>query len=254
MSNLTRQAYTHLQQKILSGNLRPGSVVSESVLAKELGMSRTPVGEAIRQLATEGLVEQVPRCGTIVRGIDRRDLVELYEVREALESFAAAKSAEVISATQLNKLRALCDAMGRIATAADVAQGRELDTAALQEFLAADMAFHLLILQASGNRRIQRLVGETRAVSRIFRLRRQRHDAAIAHQAYDQHVAILEALAAGNAPLASSLMGAHIASSKQQAVENLDRDEAAIIADDELPMELSPELRATLDQIERGEP
>src|SRR5262245_15044729 len=91
---LVQRAYEHIQEAILSGHLPAGSVVSEAVLAKSLGISRTPVGEAIRQLAREGLVQQVPRYGTIVKPIDRRELIELYEMRAALESYAAARAAE----------------------------------------------------------------------------------------------------------------------------------------------------------------
>src|SRR5438105_3197888 len=83
-TSLAQKAYEHLQEGIFSGRLRAGTVISEEALAKELGISRTPVGEAIRQLAGEGLVEQVPRYGTIVKPLDRRELQELYEIRDAL--------------------------------------------------------------------------------------------------------------------------------------------------------------------------
>ena len=81
---LSRRAYDHLQQKLISGELRAGSMVSEQSLASEIGMSRTPVREAIRTLEQEGVLEQLPRFGTRVRTLERRDLVELYDLREAM--------------------------------------------------------------------------------------------------------------------------------------------------------------------------
>src|SRR3954469_20008540 len=112
--SLAQKAYDHLQEGVLSGRLRSGTVISEQALARELGISRTPVGEAIRQLVREGLVEQVPRYGTIVRSIDRRELIDLYEMREAIESYAAAKAAELVSDAALDRLQQFCDVMENI--------------------------------------------------------------------------------------------------------------------------------------------
>lgn len=245
MSSLTKQAYRQIQDRIVSGQLPAGSLVSESALAKELGMSRTPVGEAIRQLATEGLVEQLPRRGTIVRGVDRDDLRELFEIREALESYAAAQAAERISPTQLAQLEALCNAMRDLAEQVRATGAAELNASDLKTFLSADMAFHLLILQASGNQRMQRSVSETRAVSSIFRMRRQRHDLQVLEQAHAEHAEILAALARGDAEAARAQMAAHIAASKQSALAELERQAAdqsvsSLLSD--LPQDLVQEL------------
>src|SRR5690349_13215528 len=127
MASLAQKAYEHLQEGVLSGRLRSGTVISEAALAKELGISRTPVGEAIRQLVREGLVEQVPRYGTIVRSIDRQELTDLYEMREALESFAAAKAAEHITEPMLNRLQQYVEVMKRIEDELRDAGASELD-------------------------------------------------------------------------------------------------------------------------------
>ena len=94
--NRRERAYQYLHARIASGALAGGALVSELSLAREMGLSRTPVREAIRQLIMEGLVEQVPRHGTIVRIPERREVAELYEVREALESYAVAQAARRI--------------------------------------------------------------------------------------------------------------------------------------------------------------
>ncbi|MCG8587602.1 MAG: GntR family transcriptional regulator [Pirellulales bacterium] len=251
MATLSQQAYEQIHGRIVSGHLQPGAVVSESILARDLGMSRTPVGEAVKQLARERLVEQVPRFGTIVRAVDRRELIELYEMREALESYAAGKAAERISATESSKLQVLCDAMQRIADRVRQAGKRELSTDELTTFLSADMAFHMVILSASGNRCIERAVTETRAVSRIFRMRRQKHDLAIVGNALRYHLAILKALKNADGPQASQLMAEHIAASMAQTLEQMQADELNASGGGQLPEDLPQEIVKELQRVEQ---
>jgi DNA-binding GntR family transcriptional regulator len=219
--SLAQKAYEHLQEGVLSGRLRSGTVISEAGLAKELGISRTPVGEAIRQLVREGLVEQVPRYGTIVRSIDRQELIDLYEMREALESFAAAKAAERMTEPLLEKLKQYCDVMERIGTELREAGASELDEPSLRRFLAADMAFHMLIIEASGNRRMIEVVKNMRTVSRIFRMRRAPHRMDVVHKAYEYHSLILQALRAHDPESARRHMSDHIAAGKRETLTRL---------------------------------
>ena len=92
-TTLRQQAYLRLRERLVSGELRAGMQLSEPDLAKQLGMSRTPVREALRQMENEGLIDYAPRFGAMVRAADRDELAEMYAVREALESYAAAQAA-----------------------------------------------------------------------------------------------------------------------------------------------------------------
>ena len=87
------------------GDLAPGTRLVNRSLAKELGISFTPLREAINQLASEGLVEYVPGGGAFVRRLDRHQLAQLYDLREALEPFAAAEAAKHITEHELEELR-----------------------------------------------------------------------------------------------------------------------------------------------------
>jgi len=87
-------AYHHIQRKISTRELRAGEPVSDVAISKELGISRTPAREAIRQLVSEGLLESVPGRGVVVITLDRNDIRELFEMREALEGLAAALAAQ----------------------------------------------------------------------------------------------------------------------------------------------------------------
>lgn len=224
-STLAQKAYRHLQEGILSGKLSPGSVVSESRLAKELGVSRTPIGEAIRQLAKEGLVRQVPRYGTIVREFKPRDVEELYEMREALEGYAAGQAARRITSLQLAQLEALCTNIEQILAELESKQLTKVDMPTLRRFLAADLAFHLLIVRAAGNQRILQTIHETRTVSQIFRMRRREPDQSVIQLASQMHRRILEALASGNAAEASARMAEHIRVSRDETLAYLTKEQ-----------------------------
>src|SRR5580704_7630282 len=108
---LKQHAYKLIRKRLLSGSLPPGGRLSDDALAKELGISRSPVREAISQLTSEGLVEYRPRSGAYVRVPEPRELAEWYETRIALEGFAVMRAAERITEPQLSELAQLSDEM-----------------------------------------------------------------------------------------------------------------------------------------------
>jgi DNA-binding GntR family transcriptional regulator len=220
---LRQAAYQHIQQKIASGNLSAGSVVSELSLAREIGMSRTPVREAIRQLQIEGVVEQVPRYGTIVRKPQRREIAELFQLREALESYAASLAAEHTAAADLVLLRKLCDQIRLVGRELEVSGKPSLDTEMMRKFLAADMAFHTMLIRAAGNARIMKIINDTHVLTRIFGVERQKHDTKIVSEAYQVHCQILDAVERGNPESARQLMARHIRGSMKQTLDHYDR-------------------------------
>ena len=92
--SIGEKAYLYLRGRILSGELPPGAALSEASIARELGNSRGPLREAVRRLTAEGFLRQAPNGGSVVVEFSRRDVAELYELREALEVYAAGKAAE----------------------------------------------------------------------------------------------------------------------------------------------------------------
>ncbi len=244
---LTQRAYQHIQSEILAGRFAAGTLISETRIAEQLGISRTPVGEAIRTLAAEGWVEQQPRRGTVVRTFSRREIIELYELREALETFAAAKAAVLVPDTVLSRLDRYCDEMHDRVEQLAASGASTLEDVALKRFLAADMAFHLLIVRTAGNSRIMKLVKQTRTISRLFRMRRQRHSLKVVERAFEFHRRIADALRAGDGPAAALATAEHIQVSRRQTLDELDgqlalNDPDAPIASD-LPADLVEELK-----------
>jgi DNA-binding GntR family transcriptional regulator len=211
------RAYDHLVRKIASGDLAAGSPLSEVALATEIGVSRTPVREAIGQLAAEGILQKISGRGTVVAEPTRQDIVDLYELREALEVYAvghvARRGLKPDESTLLGQL------VDEIAAVKDrlVRSGKTtLSGDLLQRFLAADLRFHTVLLQAAGNRRMSKVLGDTRLLLRIFTMRREDHTAALLTQVQRYHRRILEAVTHGNGPKAAQLLGEHIQASLQE--------------------------------------
>lgn len=146
MSDASQKAYAALLQRIQRGELPAGAFLIESDVAEQLGISRTPVREAIRRLAAEGLVRSGDRRRAVVREFDEAQVEELYELRSRLESYAAERAATRIDAAGLENLAALAGAMEACAArgdAAAVARFAELNDAFHQQILAAAAAPHL---------------------------------------------------------------------------------------------------------------
>ncbi|WP_252354076.1 GntR family transcriptional regulator [Acetobacter sp. P5B1] len=145
--SLADQAYIHLRQEIITCRLPPESEVSEHDLAKRLGMSKTPVHEALARLAMEGFVDIVPRRGSRIKPVTIKDINDLFVVRLALESTAASLAAIHITDNQLNEL-------DRLAKASYTKQ----EEASIDYFIEANKKFHIAVARASGNPRLATLI------------------------------------------------------------------------------------------------
>ena len=169
-ATLGNQAYEYIQRWLVDQRWGTDKRISEQQLARELGISRTPVREAIRRLVSEGVLYQVPSSGTYVSKPDRRQIIEIYQVRLALEGFAAAKSAEVMKAADVIQLRKYADEM--LATVREFRETGErfMDADRIQRFVGADMAFHRLLLKSADNRLALKIVTEGHLRSRVFGL------------------------------------------------------------------------------------
>ena len=103
-ASLRGKVFNTIREAILEGSYKPGDVLRESTIATELGVSRTPVREAIRQLELEGLVQSIPNKETVVAGITQEDVEDIYLIRSRLEGLAARKAAERITEQDLQEM------------------------------------------------------------------------------------------------------------------------------------------------------
>ena len=224
-STLRETAYQQIRTQILSGELVPGERISEQALAGALGISRTPVRSAIRELEAEGLLEQVPRFGTIVRKTDRQDLEELYDLRRALESYAAEVAARSMPEADTDQLSRLCDRADKLLE--PMTDGSPLieDAALMDELFQADMQFHLVILQATSNRRLMKTVTDSRVLVQWGAHATKPHHAESLREAWQQHRRIVNAIQCRNEEEARQEMIQHIEFSKDLAISIFGRSQ-----------------------------
>jgi len=216
----TSRAYSRLLEAIVSGALPAGNRVSEQTLSRELKLGRTPVREAILRLCQEGMLQQIPRYGTIVRRIEPEEAGELYGLREALESYAAQTACGRITRPQLAQLTLLCKEMDRLIVRRRKVGATGMTAAAWQEFTALDKAFHLLIIEAAGNKQILDLVKSKRVISDLFRLRLTPATLRLPETTQAYHQRILDALKKGDADAARKHMSEHIRKGCEEAMRH----------------------------------
>lgn len=222
--SLRVRAYEYIRSRILSGHFPGGTPISEVLLSREIGSSRGPVREAIGQLVSQGLIERIPGRGIMVARTGRNDIVDLYELREALEVYAVGKVAQSrLLGSQLGTLRGLSENVRTLAEELRRSGQERLDERQMQRFVAADMGFHTLLIQAAGNARIAKVVAETHVLTRIFSYRREGHDASLLDAICDFHIAILDEIEKGDASGAQEKLREHLRASLQERLETYDR-------------------------------
>lgn len=219
-------AYHHIQRKISSRQLRAGAPVSDVSIAKELGISRTPAREAIRQLVSEGLLESVPGRGVVVITLDRDDVRELFEMREALEGLAARSvAASPPSTNEIRDFRSVASAMTALIKELEASRRPALDEKQMERFEVADLAFHTFLMRIAGNRRSLKVVAGIRLLIRIFAARRSGHSLAVLKQISRDHLDLIKAVQSGDAEAAAACISRHISHSRQSRLAEFDRRE-----------------------------
>ena len=192
-----------LRQRIFRRELEPGSWIDEVKLAQEYGISRTPLREALKVLAAEGLVTMKLRRGAYVTEVSERDLTEVYHLLALLESDAAMVVAERATAAQIAELLALH-------------QQLEAEVADRDRFFAANERFHMKLLEVADNRWRNQLVADLRKVMKLNRhhslFKQGRLEASL-----KEHRQIMAALKAHNGVRAQQLMQQHFANGKEAA-------------------------------------
>ncbi len=199
--SVSRQAEEMLRRVILEGHLKPGQRLNELELSASLGISRSPIREALQRLAKEGLVQLVANRGAFVSVFDLAQVEELYEVREALECRAASLAAERASSEDLAAMRQVL-AVTRIALG-----GSEPHYPPTHDF-------HALLVQAAHNSQLARLAAAVDAQLRVAR-GRSGYVPGRAKEAYQEHLAVYEAIVAGDSEAAPRLIRAHLKASKE---------------------------------------
>lgn len=192
-----------LRQRIFRRELEPGGWIDEVKLSQEYGISRTPLREALKVLAAEGLVTMKVRRGAYVTEVSDQDLTEVYHLLSLLESDAAAVVAQRASDAQLQELQAL---------------HAELEGAAgdRERFFALNERFHMRLLELAGNRWRNQMVADLRKVMKL-----NRHNSLLkagrVQESLQEHRVVMEALARRDAEAARRRMQEHFSNGLEAA-------------------------------------
>lgn len=198
-----------LRQAILKGELKPGERLMEIALAEKLGVSRTPIREAMRKLELEGLVIMVPRKGAQVANITEKDLNDVLEVRIGLENMAIEKACCLMKEEDFQKLKEAEQHFAKV-----------LEEGDLTELAEADVEFHEIIYKASNNQRLLQLLNNLREVIYRYRIEYLK-DEPTRLLLTQEHKEIYEAIHARDAQKAKAITFTHIENQRKAIIRSI---------------------------------
>jgi DNA-binding GntR family transcriptional regulator len=206
-----------LRGLILTGEYGPEERLIEEQLAQRLGVSRTPVRQALTMLEAEGLVEIAPNRGATVCSFSIEDVRDIYDLRAVLEGHAARRATGRIEGGELERMRKLAREMEGLAGRFDDHEEE------IRVLVALNQEFHGTIVEASRNRRLQRLINRTVEIPLMFKafFWYTPHERAISNQ---YHRRILEALEKGDADRAEIIMREHVYEGRNFVIRALEED------------------------------
>ena len=204
--------FNTLRRAILKGELKPGERLMEIALADKLGVSRTPIREAIRKLELEGLVVMAPRKGAKVASITERDLNDVLEVRKGMEVLAISLACKRITGEELDKLEAIEQSFQSL-----------IESGNLTELAEMAVKFHDTIYQATNNQRLVQLLNNLREQMYRYRMEYLK-DIAVRRTLAEEHKAICEALRGRDESKAQNYVSVHIDNQQKAIIRSLNQE------------------------------
>lgn len=204
--------FNTLRRAILKGELKPGERLMEIALADKLGVSRTPIREAIRKLELEGLVVMAPRKGAKVASITERDLNDVLEVRKGMEVLAISLACKRITGEELEKLEIIERDFQKL-----------IESGNLTELAEMDVKFHDTIYQATNNQRLVQLLNNLREQMYRYRMEYLK-DIAVRRTLAEEHKAICQALRERNQQQAEKYVSIHIDNQQKAIIRSLNQE------------------------------
>jgi DNA-binding GntR family transcriptional regulator len=207
---LSDQVNDLLMEWIANSRLKPGQRLKETELARELGVSRTPIREALKGLTASRFVTAMPRKGVFVSEIDSQSLEEILELRYLLEMYAAERGIERISQNELCEMRSLVEGCGSL-----VNSNRRVE---YNRYVQKDCNLHRLIIKTSGNNLLAELYERLAVFLQIARVRLFESRPAMT-KGHEEHKAIVAAYEAGDRDRILQALGSHLSRSKKEILE-----------------------------------
>jgi DNA-binding GntR family transcriptional regulator len=215
VENLSARVYHQIKRLILCNQIMPGQKLHHQELSERLGVSRTPVREALTRLVQEGYVSFLPNRGFTCKEIGIQEAEELYELREALEAFAVERAIENLTGSALAQLRSNVSSYGR-----------DVQNRFTRARLVYDQDVHLAIVRIAGNEML------TNTLSHVFErivLKRRTdglYDQARGVAAHQEHLKLLEAMERRDVTAAVALVRQHIQAGKKNVMADMEQRQA----------------------------
>ena len=203
--------YEELKRQIMIGEIPPGTRMMEVELAEDMGVSRTPIREAIRKLEKEGLVSIEPRRGAYASDISIKDMVDVLEVREFLEGMAAGLAAIKINDEEIETLKK-----------ATATYKKAVENGHTEEIIKEDELFHKLIVDCSGNKTLIQMINQVQELALRFLYIYYEDFSRYRNMPYE-HQEILDAILSGDTEAARSIADAHVLRLKEFVIEQGER-------------------------------
>ena len=205
--------FNTLRKAILRGELKPGERLMEIQLANKLGVSRTPIREAIRKLELEGLVLMIPRKGAEVAQITEKNMQDVLEVRKALAELSVQLACERITPEQVEEMKMAAEDFRKVLKSGDVTKIAE-----------ADVKFHDIIFAATNNQRLITLLNNLREQMYRFRVEYLKQKECYP-QLLEEHDKLIALISGGEVEEACELMGCHIDNQASTVSDVIRRDQ-----------------------------
>lgn len=224
MPTLGLRAYNEIRRMLVHGRLQPGMQLVNRKLADEIGMSMTPVREAVARLASEGFIDHVPGAGAFVRRMSPQQFAQLYDVRRALEPLAAAEAAAHATPAEIAELQAIAaDSFAMIRVIA-ATPGRQATPELMARWIDGDQRFHEVLFQAARNRWLSKIAVDLKLLAFGFAPQRGMPEfltVAAAVRTWRGHRRLLRALARRDAELAATTIRDHIHLGREEVLAHL---------------------------------
>lgn len=201
-----------IREAIINGTLKPRERLMEIQLAEELGVSRTPVREALRKLELEGFIVMVPRKGAYVADISFKDIADVFEIRAALEALAAGLAAERITDEELEEMERL------VAEKAEAIANQDME-----KLIKVDTMFHEAIYKASRNQRLTSIISNLREQIQRYRTTSLAYPGRM-QRSLEEHRSIVEAIQSRDSQIAQQVAREHIENTENSIIEAIKKD------------------------------
>jgi DNA-binding GntR family transcriptional regulator len=206
ISNLAlfQEVDERIRQRIFNRELKPGERIDEQALARDFGISRTPLREALKVLHNEGLVKLVPRRGAFVAKLSEQDVDEIYDMIGLLEGVSAARAAEVATPADIARLKRVTQRMAQVAAAGDY-----------KRYFEANLAAHEAVLDLAGNRWQKNVIQYLRSMCRLYPYVSVGKIPGRLEESLQEHQELLSAIEARDSVQAQAVMRRHILNTRK---------------------------------------